>query len=799
MAYITDNYLKNNNKFKKKAPGLSQAIALVSAVAVSGQSVQAQRSLQLEETLVTATKRETGMQDVPIALSVMAGEMMLEQGVRNMEELSLFIPNFTVQQTSGDDAVFIRGLGSPGNRGFEQSVGIFIDGVYFSRATSSRSAFLDLARAEVLKGPQSTLFGKSTIGGALNITTNGPTQEFEAIVRGTMEPEFDGWSLTGILSGALTDTVRARAVFKQEETDGWMDNKALGEDEEDTEDTIARLVVDWNATEDLSFRLKLEDGESDIVGRNTKIGIATPQATAIYRQADPTFEAKINQDKWSINPSERPPQALENREWTIASLTFDWALGEHNLRSVTAYTELENTNSMDVDFGPLELLRSAGSEEVDQLTQEFILTSPSGGSLEYLVGAFYQEEDLDNSGLIDILPSAVGVGGGALDGTTYSAFQQDALTLSAFTQLTWHASDRLRVIGGLRYSYDEKELDKSWFVSEYTNDVPNTGLLAIGYAAQGFGNTHTLDSDGMFVCVGGATNCSLIPSDNKIDDEHWTGDITLQWDATDDIMTYLKVANGYKAGGFDARDSKGDVDVLEFDDETVAGVEIGAKMDIDGGRGRINVAAFYNEFDDVQVSIFTGGATFQVSNAAETESTGVEIDGMYRITEDLTVNGALAYLDASYKKFENAQCTAEQNTAFVPSAPGEICAQDLSGEPLNFSPEWSSNLTLDYRTQITAGMMFGLSGTWVYTDSYHAVNDNDPVTEIDSFSKYSARAFLASADGTWSVALLGKNLSDEDVIISPKDVPLGAFGFAGSHFMLIDAPRSYEIQAEYRF
>ena len=786
-------YTRNISTLRRTV--LASAIA---AAATGLPAVSQAQSLQLEEILVTTTKREAGMMDVPVALSVVSGDMMVEQGIHNMEQLSLYIPNFTVQQTSGDDAVFIRGLGSPGNRGFEQSVGTFVDGVYFGRSTSSRSAFLDLARAEVLKGPQSALFGKSTIGGALNITTNGPTDEFEAILRGTMEPEFDGWSTTGIVSGPLSDTVRGRAVIKYEESDGWMDNKSLGEDEESGDDTIARVVLDWDASENLSFRLKYEDGETNIDGRNTKIGIASPTALALYQAKDPSFRAGVNQDKWSLNPDERPQQAVEDREWTIASLTFDWQIGEFNLRSISAYTELDNDNSMDVDFGPLQLLRSGGSEEVDQFTQEFILTSPPSDTFEYLVGAFYQDEDLDNTAEIDVLPSEIGVGGGLFDATTHSAFGQDATTWSAFTQLTWHISDSFRLIGGLRYSYDEKELEKFWFVSEYLGTDGDLGAIAGFYEGAGFGRTHTLDGQGVTTySVANGFAPEFTPFDNETDDDHWTGDITLQWDASDDIMAYMKVSNGYKQGGYDARDTLGNINTLEFDDETVVGGEIGAKIDIDGGRGRLNVAAFYNEFDDVQVSVFGGGATFTVDNAAETESTGVEIDGSYRITEELTVSGALAYLDATYTDFPNAQCTSEQSAAWTD--PVNPCIQDLSDEPLNFSPDWSSNLTLDYRTQVFGGMEFGMQATWIYSDSYHAVNDNDPVTEIDSYSKYNARVSLTSADGNWSVAVLGKNLSDEDVIISPNDVPLGGFGFAGSHFMLIDAPRSYEVQAEYRF
>ena len=204
------------------------ALAMSAALEVAAQPM-------LEEVIVTATKRAESMQDVPIAISMMSGEKISEQNIQSLDDLAIFMPNVHIAEGGAGDQLFIRGVGSGINYGFEQSVGTFTDGVYFGRGQASRSTFLDVERVEVLKGPQSTLFGKNTVAGAINITTRRPSDEFEGIIEGTMEPEFDGWSTTLTLSGPLTDTLGARVILKREESDGYMDNTFTGDDERNGE------------------------------------------------------------------------------------------------------------------------------------------------------------------------------------------------------------------------------------------------------------------------------------------------------------------------------------------------------------------------------------------------------------------------------------------------------------------------------------------------------------------------------------------------------------------------------------
>ncbi|GAB5452795.1 MAG: TonB-dependent receptor [Halioglobus sp.] len=777
-------------------PQLFASTLMAAAVATS-----AAAQPMLEEVVVTATKREAGLQDVPIALSVMGSEKIEEQGIGSLEELAIFMPNVHIAEAGGGDQLFIRGVGSGVNYGFEQSVGTFIDGVYFGRGQASRSAFLDVQRVEILKGPQSTLFGKNTIAGAINITTAGPTEEFEGQIQGSIEPEFDHWSTTLTLSGPISDTLRARFVIKRDESDGFMDNKVLDQDEVQHEDTVGRVVLDWLATDAIDVRLKYEHGESNRIGRQEMITVASDFALERYRVADPDFQPGFGYDKSSANPDFRSASPYHDSEWDIATLTVEWALGEHTLKSITGYVDSSFDNYLDVDTSPLAFLARGRDEQHEQLSQELLLTSPTGNTVEYLAGLYYQEEDLQHERVTDAVLSAAGLGTGNFDGSGTGAFQQDSETWSAFTQLTWHISDTLRVIGGLRYSDDEKSFDKFLVTNDLFTETPNNELAGIYDGAFNFATDHWFDGSGATVCKGIAYVCTFDPTfDNARSEDHWTGDITLQWDATDTVMTYAKIANGYKAGGFDEDNTRGRTDVAEYEDEEVEGVEVGAKMDLMDGRARLNVALFYNEFDNVQVSTFDGNAGFVVGNAAEAETSGFEIDGQFAVTDNLTLTGALAYLDAEYKSFEDAACTEDQILAFIDAGGSRSgCTQDLSGKALQFSPEWSAHFAADYYMDISDTLEMKLGADAMYSDDYIVPNDQDPVLNQDAFWKLNARVQLDSTDGKWSVALLGRNLTDEQTTTWGNDVPLAGQGFSKTYFQHINAPRSYELQATYRF
>lgn len=814
------------SNYGKPLPLSTLAICILSALsqsAIGQNGQQKENDLKIEVIDVTATKKSASYQEVPIALAVMGADKIVEQGIDNLEGVTQFIPNVNISETSGYEALYIRGIGSIGNVGFEQSVGTFVDGVYVGRGRSSRAALMDVKRVEVLKGSQSTLFGKNTIGGALNISTADPTDAFEGSVALTAEPSFGGWGTSVVVSGAITDSLLGRLALKHEETDGYFTNHTLNQDERQEKDTIGRLTLHWYASDTLDFKLKVENGSTDTLGRQNKVGIATPAATQVYRLlGDPNFEDGINFDKYQKGIPGRPEQ-FDDTEWKNYTLTTNWDLEKVNITSITAYTKTGFDRSLDLDFSPLSLIGEQAAEDHNQFTQEFLLSYELDDDFEFLSGLFYQNENLHSAVNTDVLlstllpifetqlspdaPELLAVKAGFGDVTAVNRFNQDSETISAFTQMTWHVEDNLRLIVGVRYSNDEKSfnkfgystgfnsaLDSAWDLPTFS--LPNQAVTEV----LGLAREHYFDDDGFTLCSSSIVpaptrSCETIASDNKRRESHWTGDIVLQYDIANDTTTYAKIGNGYKAGGFDAFNRLGIFESEEFEDETVTSYELGLKTALWDGRAHINLALFNNTFEDVQVSVFDGVASFIVDNAAETTTQGVEVDGQVVLSQSLRVSYGLAYLNSEYDEYRGAACTALQAETWTGTGP---CLQDLSGEPTMFSPEFSGNIAIDYETEIFNNFDFKASLDLQYMDDYYAVNDNDPITMQNAFTKVNARVALASSD-VWSIALLGKNLTDEKIANAPNDIPLGNLGFTGSFFYFLDAPRSYEIQLTYNF
>lgn len=488
----------------------------------------------------------------------------------------------------------------------------------------------------------------------------------------------------------------------------------------------------------------------------------------------------------------------------MVQLTADWSIGEHTLRSITAYTEYEFTNELDTDYSPLRFINRGRTEEHEQFTQELLWTSPAGGFVEFLAGAFYQKEELKNDRHTLVVFSNVpaiesqifanpvlaplNLQPTAIDGDGLNQFEQDNDSWSVFTEFTWNLSDTLRLTTGIRYSEDDKDVTKAGTIDNLS------GLL----------------NDGFFQFLWGPAALNLASEheyEKSRKEEHTTGNINLQWDATDDIMLYANWSNGYKAGGFDEDNSLGREfdeglgrDVSTYEDEEVDAWEVGTKIVLMDGRGRLNMAYFQSDYEDVQVSTFDGNAGFVVGNAAETEVEGIEADIEFAVTDSLVLNAAVAWLDAKYKSFEDAACNEDQFQEHIAQTGGRAgCVQDLSGEQLQFAPEYTFNFGARYDIALTDALDLGLGLDYLWSDDVVVANDLDEELIQDSYDKWNARVSLGASDGTWVVALIGKNLTDEKTFTWGNDVPLANFGFSKTYFKHIDPPQTFELTARYNF
>ncbi len=735
------------------------AVALISAQASAA---------QLEEVIITAQKRAESLQDVPISVAALSGDKIRDAGIMTIEDLSAYVPNFTMTESAVGSVVFIRGIGSGINQGFEQSVGMFVDGIYLGRSQQFRAPFLDVGMVEVLKGPQGTLFGKNTIAGAVNITTLKPSDEFEGEISAMYEPEYNTQEYTAIVSGPITDNLGARLALRKSVSDGYMENVMNGNDEAERDEQIARLTLAWTPTSDLEVTAKLETGSFDVEGRVNQVATAdgvfagANLGDAISDLFGPVEDGKINQKKASRGFR---PEATDT-EYDLASLTINYDIGEHTLTSVTGYSAYEFQEWTDADFTALALLDVGYDQEYDQFSQELRITSPLGQTLDYIAGLYYQSSELSNLTEIPVALAEAGIG--APPFSEIRLLDQDSESIAAFAQGTWNIHDNLRLTAGLRFSREEKKVDQSLYTADFLTHTANPALAPVNQGVLG-SVAHTY-------------------SESRSED-HVSPSLNLQYDVNDEVMVYASASQGFKGGGFNEAEASGDVGRFEYEDEEATSFELGSKMTLLDGAATLNAALFYTEYDDRQVSAFEG-ATFVVGNAAKSTTQGLELDGRWAATDNLTIAASMSYLESEFDDFADAGCTAVQARTSVGP-----CTQDLSGQETEFAPKWSYNISAEYITEVSDSLDLRFQIDANYSDDYFFAQDLDAYESQDAYTKINARIGLGGNDGSWEFALIGKNLTDETTVIHGNDIPL----FNGAHFSFMDEPRTVSVYGVYRF
>ncbi|CAH0990677.1 Vitamin B12 transporter BtuB [Sinobacterium norvegicum] len=790
--------------------GVIAGLSLAGAVGVNAES------LKLEEVVVTAQKRTESLMDVPISIATMSGGKIDDRGITSLQELTQYMPNVTVNAGSGTPNLFIRGIGSGTNQGFEQSVGMYIDGVYAGRGPlAAVPTTMDLERVEVLKGPQGILFGKNTIAGAINTTTAKPTDEFEGMVETMYELERGAQQYDLMLSGPLTDGLSGRlAVRHNEPGDGWWENVATGDKGPGFDTWYARGSLRWEASDNLEINAKYEYG--DFQSENTP-SVVYQSDFAGQQNFDGAVPIPVisDRDKGAGDVGTRKSTGTD-----VFALTVDWNLDFATLTSISAYSayELESTGNTDLVATPS--LHRTRWEDYEQYSQELRLVSPGGEAIDWIAGAYYQQSELDISRrleTVDFLQSGP-LSTSALyqpDAGVPSVFDQEGESWAVFAQGTWNATDALRLTLGLRYNQESKRLDKS------------------------------TDSEGLQVRAG--SNPDLLVYSNPAnfysiadlrqhnftglsrEEEKVTFSSNVQWDVSDNTMLYASVSTGFKGGGFDEAYSGAgyeirlvnpitnapvgdpiagnDSSILEVEDEEVLAYELGAKMSLLDGTAELNLAMFRMEYENLQTSSLVGDV-FRVGNAGEAVSQGVELGGRIMLSERLTVGGAMAYLDAYYEDFEGATCTTPQamdpannpgclleDGSNIVSA-GQQGGQNLSDETLVFAPEWSASFFAQYVVPVGSSMEL-INGLDInYSDEYFSSLDLDPNTKHDATTIINARIALASTEDSWTLALVGKNLTDEKTYLWKGDLPVTN---SNSYYGVPESPRTVSLQGRYRF
>jgi outer membrane receptor protein involved in Fe transport len=337
---------KKTGRIQTNRRPLAVAVALCGGTLLSGLS-QAQDALSgpmLEEVVVTATKRLESLQDIPISVNAVSAEKMAEAGIDRIENLAPYVPNLSMAENGIGTAIYIRGIGSGINAGFEQSASMYVDGVYYGRPQLSRAPFLDLERVEVVRGPQPILFGKNSIAGAISMITAKPTDEFEASMSMLYEPDAEELEGTAVVSGPLTDSLSGRLAVRYRETDGYLDNIYLDDGEANREESTFRGTLQWDATADLRVTLKGEVGSFDVKGRNMEVISDNPSVNPAFGGMNyseiqvnvfgqPEAGLNVKQDQKRTSNGDFSDNDTEN-----VTMTIDYAMGDYTLTSVTRST-----------------------------------------------------------------------------------------------------------------------------------------------------------------------------------------------------------------------------------------------------------------------------------------------------------------------------------------------------------------------------------------------------------------------------------------------------------------------------
>ena len=732
----------------------------------SGATAQA-RSTVLEEVIVTARKRAESLQNVPVSIIALDDEKLDDFGLQTLESISAYVPGVTIGEAVVSTNLFVRGIGSGVNQGFEQSVGVYVDGVYMGRGFQARAPFLDLERIEILKGPQGTLFGKNTIAGALNIVTARPTDEFEGEVTALYEPDHGEGALTAVVSGPLSDTLSARLAARVSTFDGYMRNTFSGEKDPREDDRVIRASLRWTPTDRLEINTKFETGSFDVDGRVSQALSLDATTLALFQGFDPEADGTFNERR-SLG-GEHPLFAAEFNHADVDNFvaTIDYSLGDHTLTSVTGYSAYDYHEVAEGDFTPLDTANQDTVQDFKQWSQEVRLASSDDRPFRYIVGLYYHKAELDSVIRVDIdLRDLLGA---PIIGSRHNTFLHDAETFAAFFEASLDFGARWTLNAGLRYSDEKKSVWKRQVSAELGTDIPDPGslLFVLGWV------NHTLE--------------------DKRSESQAAPSVSLQFDAAENVMTYVSASKGFKGGGYDEARADGNPDLFEYEEETVVSVEAGVKMTLLDGAATLNAAAFHSNFEDLQVSTFEG-INFIVGNAAEATTQGLEIDGSWRVSDALTLAGAMTVLDAEYDSFPGGACYANQTEA-------DGCVggrQDLAGGKLQFAPDLSANLNAEYATVLGNSMQFSARVDLNYSDDILLANDNDPdpAQSQSSYVTVDARVALAGADDRWEIAVIGRNLTDKLIRSWANDLPVVT---NNNYFAHLDRPRNIAVQFRYSF
>lgn len=686
--------------------------------------------------VVTAQRRSESAQEVPISLTAVSEEALAKANIRNVQDLPRVAPSFYVYRApqAANTRLFIRGIGTSGNTAIEPSVAAFVDGIYIPRPGPLLAAINDVARVEVLRGPQGTLFGRNASVGALSFTTNDP----EFVHSGSLDLSTGNYGrrrVNAIINTPVSDTLAFRVSGLYDDFGGFgfnrLDGKTFGENQ-----TLSfRGALKWEPTDRLEWLVRADFQKQDGDGQpivTVDADTVTPEAANRFRDAlnglvprlDGTYSRTVNQYTEGV---------LDDRQWGVSSdLSYD--AGAVSLRLLSGYRDWNNDQfERDIVLTPADLFGRNTGFDSTSTSQEFQVISNEGlfgGRLDFVGGLYYFYEkyriasDINlGRNYCDIFirnlrgdASADACLARPLEDAALRRFEQTTDSYAAYGQATYELSNSWDITAGLRYSYDEKSAALESFAPN-----PFAGTIVVPDAA-----------------------------DLAFDGGQFTYRLNTTFRVAPDVMLFATVSTGFKSGGFDEATGNALGSDRIFRPENTNNYELGVRSQFFDRKLTANATLFRMDIDDFQLRAYNG-VFFSVRNAGSIRQQGIEFEFRGTPVEGLEVSLAGTALDSQYTEFTGA-----------PGLPGFGGVQDLTGERLPFSPKMQGNIGADYLTDVGDDWKLNLAGRLSFTSDVDVGggSDGNPQGIQNGYALLGARIALISPDDRFELALSGQNLTD---------------------------------------
>lgn len=699
----------------------------------------------IEEVVVTAQKREQSLQDVGITITAFTTEDVRNRGLTNIDRLAAAVPNLqALDDAAGLPSFRIRGVGlNEFQAGFDSPVGVHLDEVFYSKPFLASMGFFDVQRIEALKGPQGTVFGRNTTGGAVNYYSNQPTEEFSAGLK-LSYGRYERFNGEGHISGALSDNLLGRlAVQVVNHSSGPYRNLFDGNKLGDAEQYRVRGILNWsNELTEVRVTAHYGSREADLTPydnlfQSTPGGL--PNVAAVIRE--PLSRFVVNQDYFPTTDSEAAG----------VNVKIEHDLGFATLTSITSYESFERDNREDSDNTTIRSTNIDWFSDIEQLTQELRLAGEHD-RWNYLFGLYYEDDKLVQADFIDVNDISALLGGIGFLG---SDFQQDTKSYAVFTSHEYAMTDRLSLIFGARYTVEENRISgvagaapPSAVGPAPANRVPVAGFVA----------------------------------DAERTDNSFNFKAGLNYQPTDEMLLYFSASTGFRSGGYDF----GLGSPLEtFDPEDTTSFELGMKTSLLDGSMNVNAAAFYTEVDDYQTNVNIGAELIpRRRNIGQLQTWGLEGDMLWQPNRQWRVQLAAGYTNAEVAKINN-------DPNGIPFAVDGTPI--LGNEPVN-TPEFSFNATVDYIHPLNNNLQLEFMASWTWVDERFLEIQNAADHLVSSYDTLDLSLALAPEDGNWRIRAWGRNVTDEDYLRYINDVPAFAL------FLTINNdPATYGVDLEYSF